>query len=193
MKLILARNFGRRIGGILVSKKELEKLIKKVDYIKIHDDDDVYVESLKKKEVAGIIVGNIIRLIDDLNLYSKLDIKDVAEIKRHIDEIDEKEGCEFLSKDILSIQYGREFGFDKAIRFLKLGYKVARKGWNGKGMFIFLAPKEFNRRIEDAASRWSDYSVDDFIVMATAQKTFQPGWLASQADMLADDWVIVKD
>lgn len=63
--------------------------------------------------------------------------------------------------------------FGQAIELVKSGKRVARAGWNGKGMYIYL-------RRED------DY--DPCLVMYTAQRTLQPGWLASQADILADDW-----
>ena len=75
---------------------------------------------------------------------------------------------------------------------MKLGYAVARLAWNGRNMFLFLSTSEILDRIEDVTSKWSDYKIDPFIIMATAQKTFQPGWLASQADMLATDYVIAK-
>lgn len=67
-----------------------------------------------------------------------------------------------------------------AIRQLKEGSLVRRKGWNGKGMYIYL----------DAMSLHSDRPKGDCIVMYTAQKIHQYGWLASQADLLATDWEI---
>lgn len=80
--------------------------------------------------------------------------------------------------------------FGEAIEALKEGKCVARKGWNGKGMHLYL---------EDGlvASVYSGVlaghlrTYEPCIVMFTAQKKHQPGWLASQADMLATDWVIV--
>lgn len=63
--------------------------------------------------------------------------------------------------------------------------RVRRAGWNGKGMSIHL---------EDWAEgtlRFSGRKYEPCIVMHTAQGTFQPGWLASQADMLANDWEAV--
>jgi hypothetical protein len=79
--------------------------------------------------------------------------------------------------------------FGDAIHYLKLGSKVARKGWNGKGMFLFLSPKPWIEAIEEI--KWTDYKIDSFICMKTAQDTIVP-WLASQSDMLAEDWVIVE-
>lgn len=69
--------------------------------------------------------------------------------------------------------------FGWAIEALKAGKKVCRTGWNGKGMWLHLAEGGME---PDGVLRCP------FIVMWTAQETWQPGWLASQADMLADDW-----
>lgn len=68
--------------------------------------------------------------------------------------------------------------FGEAIEAMKKGKKVARAGWNGKGMYI---------NIRDAHDGY-----DPYIVMYTAQGTYQPGWLASQPDMLSEDWEVVK-
>lgn len=92
-------------------------------------------------------------------------------------------------KDIFVAEYRPtdEMTFGLAIEALKKGHKVARKGWNGKGMHLFLANGE------DTANPLfkEDVIVDSFIVMKTASGSLQPGWLASQADMLAEDWVVV--
>jgi hypothetical protein len=72
--------------------------------------------------------------------------------------------------------------FGEAIQALKDGKRVARAGWNGKNMALHL---------EDWLEGKLDFSGRQYepcIVMLTAQGKFQPGWLASQADMLADDW-----
>ena len=73
--------------------------------------------------------------------------------------------------------------FGAALRALKRGKLVARQGWNGKGMHI---------RLETFVSQGQQLEFEPCIVMWTAQKKRQPGWLASQADMLAEDWVIVE-
>lgn len=65
--------------------------------------------------------------------------------------------------------------FGEALAEIKVGGLVQRAGWNGKGMYIYLC--KFQGDIFEPA-----------INMRTAQKLHQPGWLASQADMLADDW-----
>jgi hypothetical protein len=64
--------------------------------------------------------------------------------------------------------------FGAAIELMKAGQRVWRKGWNGKGMWLYLTTFP---------------GFDPCIVMHTAGGTEQPGWLASQADMLANDWL----
>ena len=86
---------------------------------------------------------------------------------------------------------GMNFGL--AIEAMKNGERVARKGWNGKDMYVFLAYEaDFVTDADISAFDQLEVEVADMLIMKTAQNTFQPGWLASQADMLADDWVFVE-
>jgi hypothetical protein len=81
--------------------------------------------------------------------------------------------------------------FSWALELLKLGEKVARKGWNGRGMFIFLVPGstfKVNRPpLLGIYPEGTDISYYAHIDMKTAQGYIVP-WLASQADLLAEDW-----
>lgn len=84
--------------------------------------------------------------------------------------------------------------FGDALGALKQGKRVAREGWNGKGMFLFLVPGstfEVNRPpllgIYPEGTRINYHAHID---MKTAQDTVVP-WLASQTDVLAEDWVVV--
>ncbi len=94
--------------------------------------------------------------------------------------------------------------FGHAIQAMKDGHRVCRAGWNGKGMFIVLMPalylppfntQDTNRKVNDRTAKWigEDAPLDcqPYFAMYTATKQWQPGWLASQADMLADDWMIL--
>lgn len=105
----------------------------------------------------------------------------------------------------LSYQPTTAMSFGHAIEALKNGQRVARAGWNGKGMFIVLMPRlqlpPFNtqgteRKVNDRTAKWigEDTPLDcqPYFAMWTAAKQWQPGWLASQADMLANDWMILS-
>ncbi len=89
--------------------------------------------------------------------------------------------------------------FGGAISALKAWKKVARKGWNGKGMFLWLKPAATVKSewCKDpmlknlAEANGGEIEALDTICMFTAQKQILSGWLASQTDMLSDDWMIV--
>ena len=88
---------------------------------------------------------------------------------------------------------GMSFGL--AIEAAKRGERIARKGWNGKGMYVFLADDvEFNTDadISEFYGSADGVYVAPMLVLRTAQGNLQPGWLATQSDMLAEDWHIVE-
>jgi hypothetical protein len=108
-------------------------------------------------------------------------------------------------KDVFEKAYRLTDGltFGDAIEALKAGKKVARKGWNGKGMFLWLKPAT------DIKSEWiQDPKLKEianenggtilglgticmFTHDSTGRKAILTGWLASQSDMLLEDWEIV--
>lgn len=95
---------------------------------------------------------------------------------------------------------GMTFGL--AIEALKHGERVARAGWNGKDMWLSLSCGE--TRDIPAENFWSPHNAQHAreqggtakvlpsITMKTATGEILMGWLASQTDMLAEDWVIVE-
>jgi hypothetical protein len=84
--------------------------------------------------------------------------------------------------------------FGAAIEAMKSGLRVAREGWNGKGMFLFLVGgSTFTVNREPLLSimgEGTEVQHHPYIDMKTAQGYVVP-WLASQADMLSEDWVCV--
>lgn len=74
--------------------------------------------------------------------------------------------------------------FGTALAMMKTGRSMRRTGWNGKGMFVYLA----STVKVDAPPGFENVRVLPCLVMRTAHGDLQPGWLASQADMLANDW-----
>lgn len=78
--------------------------------------------------------------------------------------------------------------FGKALDALKNGRRVARLGWNGKGMWIVLIHPGNAMHTSTAGG----FRMQPCIGMKTAESTMQPGWLASQADLLSDDWEVVE-
>lgn len=89
-----------------------------------------------------------------------------------------------------------KLNFGEAIEALKASKRVARNGWNGKGMWLSLVgvKSQWCGSIEGVPNTmpvgWQGYS--PFIAMYTADGFLVP-WLASQTDMLAEDWAIVDE
>ena len=86
------------------------------------------------------------------------------------------------------------FDFGEAIKRLKEGKAVARNGWNGKGMFLYYVPvANYQPCTEIAKKAFANQPVPygAYIAMKTAQGNVVP-WLASQTDVLAEDWTEVE-
>lgn len=111
--------------------------------------------------------------------------------------------------------------FSAALLALKEGKLVARKGWNGKGMFIFMRPadklpiemvidkvkslpqsvKDYylqdildengNRILSDQISADDTVEFTAYLCMKSADGKIVNGWLASQTDILSEDWIIL--
>lgn len=79
----------------------------------------------------------------------------------------------------------KDLKFGEALEALKRGAHVGRAGWNGKGMWLCL--------IHPGSASHKGHPMQPCIGMKTANGEMQPGWLASQADMLANDWQITQE
>lgn len=89
---------------------------------------------------------------------------------------------------------GMNFGL--ALEALKAGNRVARTGWNCKGMWLVFDPGSKVSEVREGsayhkAGITGNFTINPHIDMRTATGEMQPGWLASQTDMLAEDWMIV--
>ena len=100
--------------------------------------------------------------------------------------------------------------FGQALKSIQRGRLVTRQGWNGKGMFIFQRPEDSLptniivnqvKSLPESFKRWVSDNYGDsesdkikftaYLCMKAADGTVVNGWLASQTDMLASDWMIV--
>lgn len=102
-------------------------------------------------------------------------------------------------KEVFEKAYRKTDGltFGLAIEAMKKGEKVARKGWNGKGMFIYYVPENVYPANGNKLGTMNGVFENDlvpygaYIAMKTAQNNVVP-WLASQTDVLAEDWEIIE-
>ena len=85
------------------------------------------------------------------------------------------------------------FGFDKAIGCLKRGFKVKRRGWNGKDQYIELATNVSFKTPNDEVINVDHVDMGNKAIAFHGTSGVQLGWLASQSDMLSEDWTFVED
>lgn len=122
------------------------------------------------------------------------------------------------SREDFEIANGLDFGW--AITALKAGKLVTRAGWNGKGMFLFIRPSDklpvdmivhkvkslpnslkgyfaektnpYQREKEGSLDGSTEINFTAYICMKAADGSIVNGWLASQTDMLSEDWQLFE-
>lgn len=97
-------------------------------------------------------------------------------------EVADTSNCPILGGEAL-------FSFGEAIKYLKRGLKVKRKGWNGKNQHIELASDISYRMPDGEITNIGHDAIGNKAIAFVGTSGIQMGWLASQADMLADDWM----
>ena len=120
-------------------------------------------------------------------------------------DIRETQNVEYTLQNILSDEWiyadGRNcpilggeatFSFGEAIKYLKRGMKVARKGWNGKKQYIQLATGISYKATDGEIVNCEHDAIGNMAIAFVGTSGVQMGWLASRADMLADDWVFAE-
>lgn len=85
-----------------------------------------------------------------------------------------------------------DMSFGLAIEAAKKGHKIARRGWNGKNQYIELAHSISYVSPDLRVINCNHDSIGNKAFAFVGTSGVQMGWLASQADMLADDWYIVE-
>lgn len=98
--------------------------------------------------------------------------------------------------------------FGEAFEHVKKGGLAARKGWNGKGMFIFMRPADTLtagfivnkvKSLPEGLKKWvaehheenDELKFTEYLCMKAADGTIVNGWVASQTDILAEDWEVI--
>lgn len=86
---------------------------------------------------------------------------------------------------------GKGCTFGHAIELIKEGFKLARKGWNGNGMYIeYVAAEDWNSISLERPGFADELKPRPWLGIKTVDDQFMP-WVPSQSDVLAEDWVIL--
>lgn len=100
-------------------------------------------------------------------------------------------------QDIQIVEYRVHFPLEEVMDFgvalmnLKEGHRVARKGWNGKNQYLELAECISYTNAAGEVINCEHEAIGNKAIAFVGTSGVQMGWLASQADMLAEDWVIL--
>jgi len=183
---------GKISKGLEVTKADLFELKSKNDFISISEADLNNIKDNEDSDVVGIIMGDVESIFDGSNVTFPIENPDcwfVYNPKKH---------------GYIELTNLKNLTFGDAIALLKLGYKVAREVWNSDKAFIVLMPslylppfntQEAGAKVNDRTAKHigKDSPLDSqpYIAMYTVTGQWQPGWVASQSDILAEDYYIV--
>lgn len=100
----------------------------------------------------------------------------------------------WFPKDVFEKAYRKsgKMNFGHALELLKCGHKVSRSGWNGKFQYIELATNISYKNLNGGIVNAEHDAIGNKAIAFVGTSGIQLGWLASQADMLADDWGVVE-
>jgi len=197
-----------------VTKESLNGKIKKITYMRVPDST---VTICQLELLNGFSVRGESACVDPQNFDSELGeehafqdaFSKLWQLEGYLlkESLWQQEFYDSLPKaPRMHLPLNQSFGW--ALEMLEIGKRVAREGWNGKGMWLSLSVSQENTlaaaRSIPADSFWSDNNRDyakeqggyatvlPCITMKTASGEILMGWLASQSDMLAKDWVVVE-
>lgn len=85
-----------------------------------------------------------------------------------------------------------DISFGQAITYVKMGEKIARKGWNGKRQYVELATCISYKNTQGEIVNVNHDAIGNNALAFVETSGVQIGWLSSQADMLANDWCVLK-
>ena len=117
-----------------------------------------------------------------------LDIRETQRVEYTLDNVLSDEWVVADNENCTLLGGTPTFNFGEAIKYLKRGLKVCRQGWNGKGMYLAHV-NSYQYKVDGEVHKDSLF-LSPWIGMKTADGKFVP-WLASQTDMLAEDWMFV--
>lgn len=129
-------------------------------------------------------------------MYTKdgdcLDIRETQNVEYTLQNILSDEWVYADSRNCPILGGEATFSFGEAIKYLKRGMKVARKGWNGKKQYIQLATGISYRAADGELVNCEHEAIGNMAIAFVGTSGVQMGWLASQADMLAEDWIFAE-
>ena len=175
-----------------------EGLISIFDTAKLTKMDIAVEVTVPGQETTEVIVNRFENLDNKLAFYTKAYDENCVhcmnkEVKivnawciKFFEYYDKQKGEMFTSESNV-------MNFGEAIKALKEGKRVSRLGWNGKDQYIELAHSIAYINAKGETINEGHTDIGNKVLAFVGTRGVQLGWLASQADMLAEDWVIKEE
>ena len=177
-------------------------------------DEEIMAVREKAIESAKNMLGEPVEVIDSFFQSAPVDAKPLWYLAKSLELLatadvvyfdsgwEDFRGCRI--ENTCAIEYGVDVikdytetkkeactSFGAALEALKAGVRIARKGWNGKNQYIELASNIGYTSADGEVINCEHDAIGNKAIAFVGTSGVQMGWLASQADMLADDWVVV--
>lgn len=127
-----------------------------------------------------------------LNVLELLDIRETQRVEYTTMNLLSDEWIVADEKNCPVLGGKATFSFGEAIKYLKRGMRVAREGWNGKKQYIQLATGISYKTSSGEIVNCEHDAIGNMAIAFVGTSGVQMGWLASQADMLAEDWMFAE-
>lgn len=121
-----------------------------------------------------------------------LDIRETQRVEYTINNILSDEWIPATEENCTLLGGVASFSFGDAIKYMKRGLKVKRQGWNGKNQYIQLASNISYVTPTGEVVNCEHEAIGNQAIAFIGTSGVQMGWLASQSDMLAEDWVFAE-
>lgn len=122
----------------------------------------------------------------------RLDIRETQRVEYTLDNVLSDEWISANGENTTILGGIPTFNFGEAIKYLKRGLKVCRQGWNGKSQYIELASNISYKSAKGDIVNCEHECIGNKAIAFVGTSGVQMGWLASQADMLAEDWMFAE-
>lgn len=151
-------------------------------------------EEAKKKEIACVVLFIHMPTGETEAITNPKVEEKMKYIDKTYDENLVHANCkDIYIEEVLFPEVADTFDFGNAIEVLKDGGKVARKGWNGKKQYIQLATGISYKTADGELVNCEHEAIGNNAIAFVGTSGVQMGWLASQADMLAEDWYEIEE
>ena len=122
----------------------------------------------------------------------RLDIRETQRVEYTLDNVLSDEWISANGENTTILGGTPTFNFGEAIKYLKRGFRVCRQGWNGKSQYIELASNISYKSAQGNIVNCEHECIGNKAIAFVGTSGVQMGWLASQADMLAEDWMFAE-